>query len=162
MPGSLILVRHARPDMSGQRPGTWALADDGIDDARQLGIALSDLVTTGVDGVLSSTEPKANETAAALGLGAVHPDERLREVDRPWYDDQTSFSMAARRYLSGVPVAGWEPLDDAVSRFGTAVSGLDGMHIVVSHGTVRTAGRRVTWRSTRDRVGRGARGATDT
>ncbi len=89
--------------------------------------------------VASSNERKAIETAEALGLGGVHSDERLREVDRPWYDDERSFHQAVRRYLTGVPVAGWESLDAAAARFGSAIADLGDTRIVVSHGTIISA-----------------------
>jgi broad specificity phosphatase PhoE len=134
---SLIVVRHARPHESGERPATWTLSADGLDHARRLGATLRAVVADTT--VVSSTEPKAIETAEALGFGEVHRDERLREVGRPWYNDRQSFTHAARQYLSGVPVAGWESLDDAVARFGSAISELDGACIAVSHGTVMSA-----------------------
>jgi broad specificity phosphatase PhoE len=137
--GSLILVRHARPDMVDQRPGTWPLADDGTDDARRLGSSLRALVSGEAPTVVCSTEPKAIQTAEALDLGVVRPDHRLCEVDRPWYDTQGSFGAAVRHYLSGAAIAGWEPLDDAVARFVAAVADCVGPLIAVSHGTVMSA-----------------------
>ena len=138
MSGSLVLVRHARPDMADQRPETWGLADDGIDDARRLGLALRGVISKGST-VVCSTERKAVETAVALGFGVVRSDERLREVDRPWYDDQHEFVDAVHRYLTGRAVAGWESLDDAAARFDSAITELGENAVVVSHGTVMSA-----------------------
>lgn len=42
-------------------------------------------------------------------------------------------------YLTGVPVAGWESLDDAAARFGSAIADLGESSIVVSHGTIMSA-----------------------
>jgi broad specificity phosphatase PhoE len=137
--GSLVLVRHARPDMTDHRPETWGLADGGLDDARHLGLALRTAISNRASTVVCSTEPKAVETAVALGFGAVRPDERLCEVDRPWHDDRHEFVDAAHRYLRGTTVPGWEPLDDAAARFQSAVTELDDMAVVVSHGTVMSA-----------------------
>ena len=125
--------------MADQLPGGWALAGDGIEDARRLGLSLRDVVGDGAVTVVCSTERKAIETAEALGVGNVHHDQRLREVDRPWYDRERSFEVAVRHYLTGVPMPGWEPLDDAVARFGFAISDRVGTCIVVSHGTVMSA-----------------------
>ena len=125
--------------MADQQPGRWALASDGIEDARRLGLSLRDVVADGAVTVVCSTERKAIETAEALGVGNVHHDQRLREVDRPWYDVERSFEVAVRQYLTGVPMPGWESLDDAVARFGSAISDLDDACIVVSHGTVMSA-----------------------
>ena len=137
--GSLVFVRHARPDMTDHRPETWGLADDGADDARRLGLALRTAISTRASTVVCSTEPKAVETAAALGVGAVRSDARLCEVDRPWHDDRHEFVVAVHRYLRGEAVPGWESLDDAVARFDSAVTELGHGAIVVSHGTVMSA-----------------------
>jgi broad specificity phosphatase PhoE len=137
--GSLVLVRHGRPDMTDQRPDTWGLADDGIDAARRLGLSLRTVVSKGASTVVCSTERKAVETAVALGFGGVRSDERLREIDRPWYDDQREFLNAARRYLTGAAVHGWESLNDAAARFDSAITELDDSVVVVSHGTVMSA-----------------------
>ena len=125
--------------MADQRPETWGLADDGIDDARRLGLALRGVISKGDSTVVCSTEPKAVETAVALGVGAVRSDERLREVDRPWYDDQHEFVDAVHRYLTGRAVSGWEPLGDAAARFDSAITELGDRAVVVSHGTVMSA-----------------------
>lgn len=132
-------MRHARPDEAGERPGTWGLASDAIADARRLGAALRDVVADGAATVACSTERKAIETAEALGLGGIHPDDRLREIDRPWYAVEQSFQDAVRHYLTGAPVAGWESLDDAAARFSSAIADLGDTHIVVSHGTIMSA-----------------------
>ena len=137
--GSLVLVRHARPDMTDQRPETWGLADDGIDDARRLGLALRGVISSAATVVVCSTEPKAVETAVALGFGIFRSDERLREVDRPWYDDQHEFVDAVHRYLTGRAVPGWESLEDAAARFDSAITELGENAVAVSHGTVMSA-----------------------
>ena len=139
MSRSLVLVRHARPDMTDHRPKAWGLADDGIDDARRLGLSLRTVVSNEAPIVVCSTEPKAFETAGALGFGGVRCDERLCEVDRPWYDDQHEFVGAVHRYLTGRTVPGWEPLDDAAARFGSVITVLGDGAVVVSHGTVMSA-----------------------
>jgi broad specificity phosphatase PhoE len=137
--GSLVLVRHARPDMTDHRPETWGLTDDGLDDARRLGLALGTTISNGASTVVCSAEPKAVETAVALGFGAVRSDERFCEVDRPWHDDPHEFVDAVHRYLRGAAVPGWEPLDDAASRFQSAITELGHSTVVVSHGTVMSA-----------------------
>jgi broad specificity phosphatase PhoE len=136
---SLLLVRHARPDMTDHRPETWGLAKDGIDDARRLGLALRTTISTRTSTVVCSTEPKAVETAAALDVGTVRSDERFCEVDRPWHVDQHEFVDAVHRYLRGAAVPGWESLDDAAARFQTAITELGDSGVVVSHGTIMSA-----------------------
>jgi broad specificity phosphatase PhoE len=126
--------------MIDDRPETWGLADGGSDDARRLGLTLRTTIADRAWTVASSTEPKAVETAAALGFGAARTDQRFGEVGRPWYDDQQEFEDAARRYLTGGLVSGWESLDDAAARFDAAVDALGGHGaVVVSHGTIMSA-----------------------
>ncbi len=137
--GTLLLVRHARPDMTERRPETWGLADDGIGDARRLGLALRTAISARTSTVVCSTEPKAVETAAALGFRSVRSDARLCEVDRPWHDDGHEFVDLVHRYLRGAAVPEWEPLDDAVARFDSAITELGDSTVVVSHGTVMSA-----------------------
>ena len=95
---------------------------DGLDHARRLGATLRAVVADTT--VVSSTEPKAIETAEALGLGAVHRDQAPARGQPPWDDDQQALpTHAVGQYLSGLPVAGWESLDDAVARFSVPPSG---------------------------------------
>jgi broad specificity phosphatase PhoE len=98
----LILARHARPVASPERaPGSWASTEDGIADARRLGLAVRNIVGAEAATVVASTERKAVETAEALGLGAVRTDERLCEVPRPWHEDQRSFRAAEGQLRAG-------------------------------------------------------------
>lgn len=125
--------------MTDHRPETWGLADVGINDARRLGLSLRTVVSTPASTVVCSTEPKAVETAVALRVGVVRSDERLREVDRPWYHDRREFEDAVHRYLGGAVVPGWEPLDDAAARFGSVITELGDRTVVVSHGNLMSA-----------------------
>src|SRR4051794_41967110 len=60
--GSCLLIRHAAPAIEPARPAAaWPLCDEGRAAARALGASLS------LDAVVSSPEPKALQTAAALG-----------------------------------------------------------------------------------------------
>src|SRR4051794_41497745 len=75
--GSCLLIRHAAPAIEPARPAAaWPLCDEGRAAARALGASLS------LDAVVSSPEPKALQTAAALGA-PVAVDGRLREHDPP-------------------------------------------------------------------------------
>ena len=140
MCGSLILVRHAQPRVAADRvPGAWVLSEEGIDSARRLGLRLRNFSAGTPVAVVASTERKAIETADALGLGDVNTDERLCEVSRPWHDDEESFRAAIQRFFTGVPINGWELVDEAVARFGSVINGLGGTSVVVSHGTVVSA-----------------------
>ena len=79
--------------------------------------------------VLTSSEPKAVDTAEAAGWDAT-PDERLREVTRPFAADGYERAGAAlsRRRRAG----GWEPRAQALERLRAALDGFEG--IAVTHG----------------------------
>ena len=93
--------------------------------------------------MLSSTEPKARETAELVGaeLGQdVQESAALRETARrtvPWLEAE-----ALRRSIRTLferpdeVVYGEESASAALARFSAAVGGLDERTIVVSHGTV--------------------------
>jgi broad specificity phosphatase PhoE len=114
------LVRHAATIVDRDRPAhEWQLSDDGRAAARRLALS---------GPALSSTEDKALETARLAGLDA-RPDDRLREVARPWSDE---YERDVLRYLAGEPLRGWESRDQALARLRAALSGFDG--IAVTHG----------------------------
>jgi broad specificity phosphatase PhoE len=77
---------------------------------------------------LTSSEDRARETARLAGLDAT-PDDRLREVTRPWSDD---YEADVRRYLTGAAVSGWEPREAVLARLHAALDGFDGF--AVTHG----------------------------
>jgi broad specificity phosphatase PhoE len=122
--GSLVLVRHGRTVVDPNIPAPqWRLDPAAIEPCRSLG----ELLPAGP--VVSSPEPKAIETARAIGR-PVSVDERLREIERPWVGGD-DFEASVARYLAGERVDGWEPQAAALARF--AESAHD---IIVSHGTV--------------------------
>jgi len=129
----LWLVRHATVELRLDEPAhTWPLTEEGREAAEELARRLPRVAR-----VLSSPEPKAAATAAPIARAAgveVELDERLREVERaanlPSYG---AHRAAARRYLDGESVEGWEPRDRAFARVRAAVDGVDDA-AVVSHG----------------------------
>ena len=118
----ITYVRHAMPAATeGVHPTEWHL-DDAAKDARR-GWASRLEVGDGVFRLVSSTEPKALETAAAVARrwgGDVLLDDRLREAQRPWIGP--GYRAVAHRYLRGELPDGWEPHADVASRMGAAVS----------------------------------------
>lgn len=135
----LVLIRHGRPEVEvGVPPSTWPLAEASFEDVRRLS-ALLWPVNRHL--VVASTEPKAIQTAEALGLGPVRSSGAFDEVGRPWYDDQADHRAATSDYLAGSPVTGWEPLGEAVRRFDEGLRSLSGPGDVVlaTHGTVMAA-----------------------
>ena len=100
----------------------WVLSDDG-----ERAAAALDLPPLPV---LTSSEPKAVATARLAGWDAT-PDDRLREVTRPFSGDGT-YEERVRRYLAGEVLEGWEPRAHALERLHAALDGFDG--IAVTHG----------------------------
>jgi len=116
----LTLVRHAQTVIDPAVPNAeWVLSEQGR-------AAAAALALTGP--ALSSSEPKAMETARLAGLDAV-VDDRLREASRPWSD---TYDADVERYLAGEPLPGWEPAAAVIERMTAALDGFDG--VAVSHG----------------------------
>lgn len=135
----ITYVRHAMavPEES-VHPTAWHLDDRGRDDAARLADRLG--VTSGIGALVTSTEPKAMETATEIGRRwrvEVHADERLREAARPWIGP--GYRAVVHRYLRGEQPGGWEPHADVSSRVGDAVddavaAAAGELVVVVSHG----------------------------
>ena len=135
----LTYVRHAMPAVTADVLSTeWHLDAANRDAARIWAERLE--VGDGIGALVTSTEPKAVETAAAIGeCWSATPalDERLREAHRPWIG--TGYRAVAHRYLRGELPEGWEPhaevagrmaaaVDDAVAAAGGRAA------VIVSHG----------------------------
>jgi broad specificity phosphatase PhoE len=118
----VYLVRHALTVVDPATPSEdWVLSEKG----RRAAAAL-DLPALPV---LTSPEPKASVTAELAGWDAT-PDDRLREVTRPFHGDD--YADYVRRYLAGDEPDGWEPRAHALERLHDALHGFDG--IAVTHG----------------------------
>jgi broad specificity phosphatase PhoE len=97
-------------------------------------------VGSGIGALVSSTEPKALETAHAIGArwgSRVKEDPRLREALRPWIG--TGYRAVAHRYLRGEQPEGWEAHAAVAERMAAAVTEAlelagDRPAVVVSHG----------------------------
>jgi broad specificity phosphatase PhoE len=92
--------------------------------------------------LFSSTESKALATSEALEIGLeVMAADELREVGKPWFDDEADLHRAAAAYLGGEVLLGWELLAAAVARFCRVIDQLDSQRdaVVVTHGMVMTA-----------------------
>jgi 2,3-bisphosphoglycerate-dependent phosphoglycerate mutase len=131
----LWFVRHAPVEPQLDRPAsTWELTPEGRADAEELARRLGPVAR-----VVSSPEAKAVATAEPIARVSgveLELDERLREVRRetnaPTYE---AHRAAVRRYFEGEAVDGWEPREEALTRFRAAVDGVDGA-AVVTHATV--------------------------
>ena len=118
---AMYLVRHAAVVVDRAVPShLWQLSAEGRSAAALLELPAGRALT--------SSEEKARETARLAGLDAT-PDDRLREIVRPWSDD---YEADVRRYLAGDDLAGWEPREQALRRLGAALDGFDG--VAVTHG----------------------------
>ena len=137
----MLLVRHSLPEPDPARPAEeWRLSEEG---RRRCGPLAERLQAYEPSAIVSSTEPKARETAALIGdeLGlAVRESSGLRETARrtvPWL--QAEELQRGIRALFDRPdevVFGEESAAGALARFSAAVEDLDERTIVVSHGTV--------------------------
>lgn len=135
----ITYVRHAMPTAEdGVHPTQWHI--DASTRAHARGWADRLEVGPGIGALVTSTEPKAEETAAAVaerwGVDA-RRDERLREARRPWIGP--GYRAIAHRYLRGELPEGWEPHEDVARRLRAAVDDAVGDAggrpvVVVSHG----------------------------
>lgn len=135
----ITYVRHsmAVPEES-VHPTGWHLDDRGREDAARLADRLE--VAPRLGALVTSTEPKALETAEAIGARwqvPVMDDARLREAIRPWIGP--GYRAVVHRYLRGELPEGWEPHDEVAHRVAAAVEGAivaaaGGAVVVVSHG----------------------------
>ncbi|CAM3330032.1 histidine phosphatase family protein [Stackebrandtia soli] len=151
--GAIHLVRHAMPVIDPTvPPGRWRLDAAGNAAARTLRPRLPRDAR-----FLSSTEPKAVDTATALADGepvTVHSD--LIEVGRPHLVD-VDYRAVAAAYLGGTVTPDWEPHAEVVARFDGAIRESLAADtrplVVVTHGlamtlwidTVLDIGDRVAW-----------------
>src|SRR6187431_1383990 len=115
-------VRHAMPKVEeGTESTAWHLDEAARGHARAWADRLE--VGDGIGVLLSSTEPKALETASAIGerwSAEVRGDDRLREAVRPWIG--TGYRAIAHRYLRGEQPDGWEPHHSVSERVAAAVA----------------------------------------
>jgi broad specificity phosphatase PhoE len=119
-------------------PTEWRLDDAGWAAADALAATIE--VGDGIGLLVASTEPKAAETAAAIGRRwgiDVRADDRLREAQRPWIGP--GYRAMAHRYLRGEPYDGWEAHHEVAARVAAAVdsaaaSAGDRPVVVVTHG----------------------------
>ena len=122
----------------GVHPTGWHLDDVGRAAARAGAGRLE--VGAGIGALVSSTEPKAMQTAEAIAerwSTGVLADDRLREAVRPWIGP--GYRAIVHRYLRGEAQEGWEPHDEVAARVNEAVEGAvavadGGPVVVVSHG----------------------------
>lgn len=135
----ITYVRHAMPAVTeGVHSSEWHL-DEATRAAAEIWAARLE-VGGGIGALVSSTEPKALETAAAIAArweATVLEDPRLREARRPWIG--TGYRAVAHRYLRGEQPEGWEPHREVEERVAAAVAdalakATDGPAVVVSHG----------------------------
>lgn len=135
----LTYVRHAMAvPTDGVHPTEWHLDDTGRTAARAGAGRLE--VGSSIGRLVSSTEPKAMETAEAIAerwSTELIGDDRLREAARPWIGP--GYRAIVHRYLRGEPQEGWEPHVEVAGRVGAAVADASAAArgapvVVVSHG----------------------------
>lgn len=135
----ITYVRHsmAVPEQS-VHPTGWHLDDRGRADAARLAERLEVAPTIGA--LVTSSEPKAVETAEAIGArwdAMVVVDDRLREAIRPWIGP--GYRAVVHRYLRGELPDGWELHASVAARVAASVADATSAAagrpvVVVSHG----------------------------
>jgi broad specificity phosphatase PhoE len=142
----LILVKHSLPEIIERRPAReWKLSDEGQIRAQRLAECLRPFRP---EVIVSSTEPKARETAEIIasryGL-ELRIADGLHEHDRSktTYLSKDKFQAAIREFFEKphTLVFGRETADEAYLRFYQAVSSILNEYankaiVIVSHGTV--------------------------
>ena len=122
----LILIKHAMLQIEPDRTSSlWTLSEAGRASCEPLADALSPYE---LSVIVSSTEPKARETAGILGdrlSVSVETMAGLHEHDRagvPFLDDPIQWDMAINRFFAepGVLVLGRETATAAHDRFSAA------------------------------------------
>jgi broad specificity phosphatase PhoE len=134
----LYVVRHAAAQVIPDRPSEqWHLSPAGRAAADAL--AREDVWATLAE-LYCSAEPKAIATAqriAAHNALSIAVELALGEVHRPWTDGD--YRDAARRYLRGEAIAGWEPREAVTERVRACLNSIVSQHGeadigIVSHG----------------------------
>ena len=135
----ITYVRHAMAvQTDGVHPTEWHLDAAARADAARMATLLEVAPTVGC--LVSSTEPKAVETAEAIAEHwdvALVPDDGLREAVRPWIGP--GYRAVVHRYLRGELPEGWEPHGDVEARMAASIGAATELAagrpiVVVSHG----------------------------
>ncbi|HVK41131.1 MAG TPA: histidine phosphatase family protein [Phenylobacterium sp.] len=145
--GRLIFVKHGQPQIvAGQPPSSWMLSPDG----RRAATALAERLRVFAPRALwSSPEPKAHETAQAMGevFGrSLAVDAGLAEhrADRGPFTSQEEFERRVEHMFSRPAelIMGEESGLDARLRFDAALARVgaddDGTTVIVAHGRIIT------------------------
>ena len=142
----LILVKHSLPEIQTDRPAnTWRLSAEGRSRAQRLAEQLTGFEP---EAILSSSEPKAQETAEILAEQLhlemqVIPDLYEHDRSNAPYLSHESFQASIRDFFQKPDdlVFGNETADQAYSRFYKAIHSVlmnhrDKTVVVMTHGTV--------------------------
>jgi len=145
--GRLILVKHGQPQIEPTVPRSlWWLSEAGMEQAGRLAERLAPLAPTQL---YSSREPKASQTADALGarLGlanVVEPGFGEHKADEDPFDSQAGFEAKVARLFArpDLLAMGEETGQAARARFAETLArrGLPGgaTAVVVAHGRIIT------------------------
>lgn len=146
--GSIILVKHALPEMDGNVPAKeWQLGEKGIKQAQKFARFVQDNLD--VDPIMyTSPEPKAVATAQVmaetLGLD-LKTEENLKEFDRPVLSIVSEEEHADRNEMifenPDQVIMGTETANQALARFEEGIKAvlkdpLEDERLVICHGTV--------------------------
>ncbi|MEJ2747587.1 MAG: histidine phosphatase family protein [Anaerolineae bacterium] len=144
-----LFIRHAAVAVNPAVPAReWSLSSDGRSRA---GLLASQLIPHNPTRIITSDEPKAQETGQIIARELEIPWQtarNLQEHDRqraPFFTSQEAFETAVARFFHnpGELVLGNETANQTFTRFDTAVHHLltaypDDTLAIVTHGTVLT------------------------
>lgn len=145
---NLILVKHSLPEIVSSTPAKeWRLSRFGQVQSKTLAEKLE---TYSPDVIISSTEPKAIETAQIVAYHLDKPFstfEGLHEHDRTGVGlvEKTQFETRMNDFFENPDklIFGRETANQSLTRFSTALASVESQHpnkniVVVAHGTVIT------------------------
>lgn len=148
MEGSIILVRHAMPELDeATAPKEWQLGETGLKQAKKIAHFVKDNLD--VDPVIySSNESKARDTAAIISehLGLTHKENsKIGEFDLPALPivGEEAYQNRSRPIFKNPSsqVLGEESAEKALERFETGIQEilkdpLEDERLIVTHGIV--------------------------
>lgn len=149
MTHTLILIRHAKPEIDPSKPArVWPLTESGRQDSMRLAELIKPYAPRHV---ISSQETKAEQTGQIIAT-ALHVDfstmPNLHEHERSsvgWIDDFTEFQQLVKQLFDEPDkrVFGDETANQTFKRFSTAIDRLTTTHpdqsiAVSTHGTALT------------------------
>ncbi|MBT7903720.1 histidine phosphatase family protein [Candidatus Woesearchaeota archaeon] len=146
MNNTIIFWRHAKTLKDSSIPvSQWILTEDGVKNAQEVA---ETKVFDDVDIIITSTEPKAYETALPVATRLKKEIIRIPELseinrDKGKMMSKDEYDFMKKKIFEDLDYTdhGWETCNSALNRFSTAVKKIDEQYenkriLIVAHGTV--------------------------